>query len=89
MSYGHRGGSQPVKELASGRTYITEQNHGYAVEVVKNGVISFLNANDGTCEGADYPGLNAFSVQFNPDASGSRGTAFVYDRFITMMGGEN
>lgn len=89
MPYGHRGSSQPVKELTSGRTYITEQNHGYCVEVVKNGVISFVNANDGTCEGADYPGLNAFSVQFNPDASGSRGTAFLYDRFITMMGGEN
>ena len=89
MPYGHRGGSQPVKEMATGRTYITEQNHGYCVEFVKNGVISFLNANDGTCEGADYPGLNAFSVQFNPDASGSRGTAFLYDRFITMMGGEN
>lgn len=89
MPYGHRGSSQPVKEIATSRTYITEQNHGYAVEFVKNGVVSFLNANDGTCEGADYPGLNAFSVQFNPDASGSRGTAFLYDRFITMMGGEN
>jgi len=89
MPYGHRGSSQPVKELASGRTFITEQNHGYCIEVVKNGVISFVNANDGTCEGADYPTLNAFGVQFYPDAEGPRSTAFLYDRFITMMGGEN
>ena len=89
MPYGHRGGSQPVKELSSGRTYITEQNHGYCVSVVKNGVISFINANDGTCEGADYPELNAFGVQFSPDSEGPRSTAFLYDRFITMMGGEN
>lgn len=91
MPYGHRGSSQPVKEAATGRTYITEQNHGYAVvsDSVKNGAVSFANANDSSCEGTDYPELNAFSVQFNPDASGSRGTAFLYDRFITMMGGEN
>ena len=89
MPYGHRGANQPVKELSSGRTYITQQNHGYAVEVIKNGVVSFINANDGTCEGAEYPGLNAFGVQFYPDNEGPRSTAFLYDRFITMMGGEN
>lgn len=89
MPYGHRGSSQPVKDIASGRTYITEQNHGYAVEYVKNGIVSFINANDGTCEGAEYPGLNAFGVQFYPDNEGPRSTAFLYDRFITMMGGEN
>lgn len=89
MPYGHRGANQPVKEIASGRTYITQQNHGYAVEFVRNGIISFINANDGTCEGADYPELNAFSVQFYPDCDGARSTAYLYDRFITMMGGEN
>jgi carbamoyl-phosphate synthase small subunit len=91
MPYGHRGGNQPVKETASGRTYITVQNHGYAVvsESVKNGVVSFVNANDGTCEGIDYPEMNAFSVQFYPTAGGPRSTAFLFERFITMMGGEN
>lgn len=91
MPYGHRGANQPVKEIASGRTYITQQNHGYAVvsDSVANGTISFVNANDGSCEGADYPTLNAFSVQFYPDSEGPRSTAHLYDRFITMMGGEN
>ena len=91
MPYGHRGGNQPVKETATGRTYITSQNHGYAVvsESVKNGVVSFVNANDGTCEGIDYPERNAFSAQFYPTAGGPRSTAFLFERFITMMGGEN
>lgn len=91
MPYGHRGGNQPVKEIATGRTYITEQNHGYTVvsESVKNGTISFVNANDGSCEGIDYPELKAFSVQFYPGGSGPRNTCFLFKRFITMMGGEN
>ena len=91
MPYGHRGANQPVKELASGRTYITQQNHGYAVvsDSVANGTVSFINANDGSCEGVDYPALNAFSAQFYPDSEGPRSTAHLYDRFITMMGGEN
>ncbi len=90
MPYGHRGGSQPVREASSGNTYITQQNHGYAVvsDSVKNGMVSFTNANDGTCEGIDYPELNAFSVQFYPDATGPRNTAYLYDRFISMMGGD-
>lgn len=91
MVYGHRGSNQPVHEKATGRTYITAQNHGYVVdaESVKMGFVSFANANDGSCEGIEYPTLNAFTVQFNPDSTGPRNTAFLYDRFITMMGGEN
>lgn len=91
MPYGHRGGNQPVKEISTGRTYITTQNHGYAVasDSVKNGVISFVNANDGTCEGIDYPELKAFSVQFYPGGGGPRNTCYLFKRFITMMGGEN
>ena len=91
MPYGHRGSNQPVKETATGYTYITSQNHGYTVvsNSVKNGAVSFVNANDGTCEGIDYPELKAFSVQFYPTSGGPRNTAFLFDRFITMMGGEN
>lgn len=91
MPYGHRGSNQPVREKSTGRTYITGQNHGYTVvsDSVKMGFVSFENANDGTCEGIEYPTLNAFTVQFNPDPTGPRNTAFLYDRFITMMGGEN
>jgi len=81
LKFGHRGANQPVKELESGRVYITSQNHGYAV-VADNG--SFVNVNDGTCEGMDYG--TCFSVQFHPEAcSGPLDTAFLFDRFIERM----
>ena len=92
LKYGHRGGNQPVRDLQGTRTYITSQNHGYAVladSVREVGVQSFLNANDGSCEGLDYPSLNCFTVQFHPEAaSGPRDTGFLFDRFISRMGGE-
>ncbi len=91
MKYGHRGANQPVKEVGGTRCYITSQNHGYAVvsDSVKAGRISYINANDGSCEGIDYPDLNAFTVQFHPEASaGPHDTAFLFDRFISMMRGE-
>lgn len=91
MKYGHRGANQPVKELGGTRTYITSQNHGYAVvsASIRKGVERFVNANDLSCEGIDYPELNAFTVQFHPEAcSGPRDTSFLFDRFISMMGGE-
>ena len=92
LKYGHRGVNQPVKNLETGRTYISSQNHGYAVvneEIEKTGAkVSYINANDGTCEGVDYPGKNAFSVQFHPEAcSGPHDTRFIFDKFIEMMGG--
>ena len=90
MKFGHRGANQPVKEVGGTRTYITSQNHGYAVvsDSVREGQIRFVNANDNTCEGIDYPEWNAFTVQFHPEAcSGPRDTAFLFDRFISMMGG--
>lgn len=92
LKYGHRGLNQPVKNLETGRTYISSQNHGYAVvnEAVEKcgGKISYINANDGTNEGVDYPKKNAFSVQFHPEAcSGPHDTRFLFDKFIKMMGG--
>jgi carbamoyl-phosphate synthase small subunit len=92
LKYGHRGVNQPVKNLETGRTYISSQNHGYAVvseSVEKNGgTISYINANDNTCEGVDYPDKNAFSVQFHPEAcSGPHDTRFIFDKFINMIGG--
>ncbi len=91
LKYGHRGVNQPVKETDGKRTYITSQNHGYAVigDTVKNGKVSFVNANDGTCEGIDYPEKRAFSVQFHPEAcSGPHDTEFLFDRFINLMEGK-
>ncbi|MBQ9330218.1 MAG: glutamine-hydrolyzing carbamoyl-phosphate synthase small subunit [Oscillibacter sp.] len=92
LKYGHRGVNQPVRDLGSGRTYITSQNHGYAVDSdsLQAGRLSFVNANDDTCEGIDYPESRAFTVQFHPEAcTGPKDTAFLFDRFVDMMkGGE-
>lgn len=92
LKYGHRGANQPVREVCGTRTFITSQNHGYAVvseSLEGAGVVSFVNANDNTCEGMEYPGKKAFSVQFHPEArSGPKDTAFLFDRFIALMGGE-
>lgn len=85
MKYGHRGGNQPVKCLSTGRVYISSQNHGY--EVISSslpvGKLSYVNANDGTCEGVDYPEYNAFTVQFHPEARGGpRDASFLFDKFL-------
>lgn len=88
LKYGHRGGNQPAREVGGSRTYITSQNHGYAVvsDTVRDGRESYVNANDGSCEGMDYPQARAFSVQFHPEAcSGPRDAGFLFDRFISMM----
>ena len=74
------------------RTWITTQNHGYAVNADSlKGVsrLSFWNANDLTAEGLDYPGMRCFTVQFHPEAcAGPRDTAFLFDRFLRMIRGE-
>ena len=91
LHFGHRGANQPVRDVKGTRTFITSQNHGYAVaDGVPGGTVSFVNANDGTCEGVDYPGLRAFTVQFHPEAcAGPHDTAFLFDRFAKLMeGGE-
>ena len=89
LKFGHRGVNQPVREVGGVRTYITSQNHGYAVsDGVPGGRVSFVNANDGTCEGVDYPALRAFTVQFHPEAcAGPKDTAFLFDRFTALMEG--
>ena len=90
LKYGHRGGNQPVRDVNGVRTFITSQNHGYAVDSdsIQTGRLSFANANDGTCEGIDYPGLRAFTVQFHPEAcTGPKDTSFLFDRFVELMKG--
>ncbi len=91
LPHGHRGG-QPAKMIGVDATYITAQNHGYAVvsDTVQNGVITFYNLNDNTCEGLEYKEAKAMSVQFNPEStSGPRSTALIFDRFVNLMGGNN
>ena len=90
LKYGHRGANQPCRDLQTGHTYITSQNHGYAVvsERLPVGTVRFVNANDQTCEGIDYPEYRAFTVQFHPEAcAGPMDTSFLFDRFIALMGG--
>ena len=90
MKYGHRGGNHPVKDLATGRVYISSQNHGYVVDMDKLdpavATPAFVNVNDGTCEGLAYTGKNIFTVQFHPEACpGPQDSAYLFDRFIQMM----
>lgn len=90
LKYGHRGANQPVIDFRKDRTFVTCQNHGYAVvsdsidESV--GEISHINANDRTCEGIRYKKINAFTVQFHPEAhSGPLDTANLFDEFIEIV----
>ena len=89
LKYGHRGGNQPVKELASNRVFVSSQNHGYAVlseTLPECAELSFINVNDGTCEGVRYHDMPAFTVQFHPEACcGPKDTQFLFDQFIELM----
>lgn len=88
MKYGHRGANQPVKQLSTGRVFISSQNHGYEVvsDSLPCGKLSFVNGNDNTCEGVDYPDVNAFTVQFHPEACGGPHDAnYLFDEFIARM----
>ena len=92
LKFGHRGGNQPVRDLRTGRTWITTQNHGYAVlaDSLPVGQVRFVNANDGTCEGIEYPELRAFTAQFHPEAcAGPMDTGFLFDQFCSLMGGNS
>ena len=94
MKYGHRGGNHPVKDLATGRVYISSQNHGYVVDMDKLDPQvarpAFINVNDGTNEGLAYVGKNIFTVQFHPVACpGPQDSGYLFDRFITMMNTKN
>ena len=90
MTFGHRGGNHPVKDLEAGRCFITSQNHGYVVDgdSVDPAVaqVSHVNVNDGTVEGLKYRRKNCFTVQFHPEASpGPEDTEYLFDRFTASM----
>ena len=91
LKYGHRGANQPAKDIKTGLSYMTSQNHGFAVDsdtLPGNASLRFINGNDGTCEGVDYTDMPAFTVQFHPEAAGGPlDTRFLFDRFIALMGG--
>ncbi len=86
MNCGSHGSNIPAKST-DGRTYIVSANHCYTVmkDSLKEGKISFVNANSGDVLGVDYEAGRAISTQFIPDGEASHGTAFVYDRFVALM----
>ncbi len=90
MKFGHRGVNHPVKDLANDRTYITSQNHGYAVvgDSVDPAVarVSHINLNDNSCEGIEHKNAPIFTVQYHPEVKpGPQDTAYLFDQFIALM----
>ena len=90
--YGHRGSNQPVKDLTTGRIYITNQNHGYVVDKdsLSNDIkVRFENVNDKTIEGLTYSDNKAISVQFMPNlCNGPHDTSFIIEEFKKLMKGD-
>ena len=89
LKFGHRGANHPVKDLATGRVYITAQNHGYAVDPdsLPSGLeISHINLNDNTVEGMRHRDLPLFTIQYHSEASpGPRDNEYLFDRFLDMV----
>lgn len=90
LKFGHRGGNHPVKELETGRCYITSQNHGYTVneESIKGTdlEVTHINNNDKTIEGLKHTKYPAFSVQYHPEAApGPQDNSYLFDRFLDMI----
>ncbi|MBO8164332.1 MAG: carbamoyl phosphate synthase small subunit [Brevibacillus sp.] len=90
LPYGHRGSNHPVKELLSGKVYLTSQNHGYVVleETIdkRQMTITYRNVNDGSVEGLRHLYLPIHTVQFHPEAHpGPDDTSHLFDQFIQSL----
>ncbi|MBP2653660.1 MAG: carA [Firmicutes bacterium] len=90
LKFGHRGANHPVKDLVSGRVYITSQNHGYAVEegtlLDKDLIITHRAVNDDTVEGIKHRKLPVFSVQYHPEAApGPEDNTYLFDEFMALL----
>ena len=89
LKFGHRGGNHPVQDLATGRVYITAQNHGFAVnpDTLPPGLeVSHVNLNDGTVEGTRHRELPLFTIQYHSEASpGPRDNEYIFDEFLGMV----
>lgn len=91
MHHGHRGINHPVKNLTSGKSEITSQNHGFSVDIegVKNSdkvTLTHTNLNDETVEGISIKGKKAFSVQYHPESSpGPHDSRYLFDQFLQLI----
>jgi carbamoyl-phosphate synthase small subunit len=89
LKFGHRGLNQPVLDKTTGRVEITTQNHGFAVDLatLPSGVVTtHVHLNDGTSEGLAAPDLDAFSVQYHPEAAaGPHDSFYLFDRFLERI----
>ena len=90
LKFGHRGGNQPVQNLATRKVEITSQNHGFAVDIdslkAAGGEPTHINLNDRTLEGFRHADLPIFAVQYHPEASpGPHDASYLFDCFIEMM----
>ena len=89
LKFGHRGGNHPVQDLATGRVYITAQNHGFAVnpDTLPPGLeVSHINLNDGTVEGTRHRDMPLFTIQYHSEASpGPRDNEYIFDEFLGMV----
>ncbi len=89
LKFGHRGGNHPVRDLATGRVYITAQNHGYAVDpdtLPSELEVSHINLNDNTVEGLRHRSLPIFSIQYHSEASpGPMDNVYLFQKFLEMV----
>jgi carbamoyl-phosphate synthase small subunit len=89
LKFGHRGGNHPVKDLSTGRAYITAQNHGYAVDadsLPEELEITHINLNDGTVEGLRHKYLPIFAIQYHSeDSPGPWDSRYLFDKFVGMV----
>ncbi len=88
LTFGHRGSNHAVKNLQTGKVYITSQNHGYALESkkIEDVEVAWVNVNDGTVEGIRHKKLPLFSVQFHPEAApGPYDTSFLFKEFMDSV----
>ncbi len=90
IKFGHRGGNQPVKNMATGKVEITSQNHGFAVDLASmeqtHSLLTHINLNEDSLEGLKNDSIQAFAVQYHPEASpGPHDAAYLFNQFAEMM----
>ena len=89
LKFGHRGANHPVRDEATGRVYITAQNHGYAVDDAGLGAdleVSHRNVNDGTVEGLRHRREPIMTIQYHSEASpGPLDNMYLFERFLDLV----